>query len=96
MTESHSAAAPSGERNWFARIIGIVLALIGLWMTIGGAWLIWLGGSAYYLIAGIACLAADASRGRISRRPISTPPSTLPMWSTSRSSSPSSQSSKST
>ena len=58
LTESQSAAARDPDHNWFARIIGILLGLIGLWLTGGGAWLLWLGGSAYYLLAGIGCLLA--------------------------------------
>lgn len=34
-------------------ITSIILALVGLYLGIGGAWLLALGGSAYYLIAGI-------------------------------------------
>ena len=56
MNEAQSTAAANRDGNWFARIIGILLGLIGLWLTIGGAWLLWLGGSAYYLPAGIGCL----------------------------------------
>ena len=58
MSEAQGAAAPDPDRNWFARIIGILLGLIGLWLAGGGAWLLWLGGSAYYLLAGIGCLIA--------------------------------------
>jgi quinoprotein glucose dehydrogenase/quinate dehydrogenase (quinone) len=56
--ESPGAAARNRNRNWFARIIGALLGLIGLWLAGGGGWLLWLGGSAYYLAAGIGCLAA--------------------------------------
>ena len=35
-----------------------VLAVIGIVLTIGGAWLAVLGGSIYYLIAGVAMLAS--------------------------------------
>ena len=38
------------------RITGIVLALIGLYLTIGGGWLVALGGSPYYVITGIAMI----------------------------------------
>jgi len=43
-------------RSWGAIIIGLLLGLVGLWLTGGGAWLLSLGGSAYYLIAGLGCL----------------------------------------
>jgi quinoprotein glucose dehydrogenase len=44
-----------------------VFALIGITLTIGGAWLLILGGSIYYLIAGIALLASAwlLFRGRL-------------------------------
>ncbi|WP_159981721.1 MULTISPECIES: membrane-bound PQQ-dependent dehydrogenase, glucose/quinate/shikimate family [unclassified Novosphingobium] len=37
-------------------ILGAVIALIGVVLTIGGAWLAILGGSAYYLLAGVAMI----------------------------------------
>lgn len=42
----------------FARIIGALFALSGLAMLIGGGWLAALGGSPYYILAGLALLAA--------------------------------------
>jgi quinoprotein glucose dehydrogenase len=41
-----------------ALILAIILALIGITLTIGGAWLAILGGSIYYLIAGLVMLAS--------------------------------------
>jgi quinoprotein glucose dehydrogenase len=41
-----------------AIILAIVMAIIGIVLTIGGIWLAVLGGSIYYLIAGIALLAS--------------------------------------
>ncbi len=41
-----------------ARLYLIVLALIGLGLAAGGAWLISLGGSIYYLAAGILYIVA--------------------------------------
>lgn len=38
---------------WFAPVFAVVLALIGLVLAAGGAWLAVLGGSWYYLIAGV-------------------------------------------
>jgi glucose dehydrogenase len=35
---------------------GGLLALLGIWLAIGGAWLASLGGSFYYLIAGVAMI----------------------------------------
>ena len=48
-------------------ITGLMVAAIGLILLIGGIWLTALGGSAYYLIAGGAMLAAGLllMRGRI-------------------------------
>ena len=44
--------------GWAATLLALVLALIGIVLAIGGAWLLILGGSIYYLIAGIALLAS--------------------------------------
>jgi quinoprotein glucose dehydrogenase len=46
------------KRNWAATIVALLLALIGIVLTAGGAWLVGLGGSPYYLIAGLALLAS--------------------------------------
>lgn len=56
MTEASSAGVRGSD--WGAKLIALPLALIGLWMTGGGAWLLGLGGSPYYVITGIACLVA--------------------------------------
>jgi quinoprotein glucose dehydrogenase len=55
------------KRSWAATVVAILLALIGIILTIGGAWLVALGGSIYYLIAGIGLLASAwfLFRGRI-------------------------------
>jgi len=42
--------------SWGAILLAIVLALIGIILTGGGAWLVSLGGSPYYLIAGLLML----------------------------------------
>ena len=44
--------------GWAASTLALVLALIGIILTIGGAWLLILGGSIYYFIAGVAMLAS--------------------------------------
>ena len=41
----------------FARIMAVVIGLIGLWSTGAGAYLLTLGGSPYYVIAGLGLLA---------------------------------------
>jgi len=50
-----------------AILLAIVMALIGIVLTVGGAWLVALGGSIYYLIAGILLLASAwfLFRGRL-------------------------------
>ncbi|HLO19816.1 MAG TPA: membrane-bound PQQ-dependent dehydrogenase, glucose/quinate/shikimate family, partial [Sphingomicrobium sp.] len=53
--------------GWAATILAIVMAIIGIVLTIGGAWLAVLGGSLYYLLAGIALLVSAwlLFRGRL-------------------------------
>jgi quinate dehydrogenase (quinone) len=46
--------SPPGAARWGLLVFGIVLALIGLALTLGGVQLATLGGSWYYLLAGIA------------------------------------------
>lgn len=55
------------ERQWLLWIFGAVLALFGVAMTAGGVWLVFLGGSWYYLLAGIGMLIAgiELMRGRM-------------------------------
>ncbi|MEW5687144.1 MAG: membrane-bound PQQ-dependent dehydrogenase, glucose/quinate/shikimate family [Pseudomonadota bacterium] len=50
----------SGVGAALVRGLGVVLALIGLVLAIGGGWLLVLGGSPYYLVAGLALLASGA------------------------------------
>lgn len=44
------------QHKWAAVILALVMALIGIVLTIGGAYLVSLGGSPYYVIAGVAML----------------------------------------
>ena len=55
------------RRSWAAIALSVVLALIGIVLTIGGGWLALLGGSIYYLIAGVVMLASAwlLFRGRL-------------------------------
>ena len=46
------------KRSWAATILAFFMAMIGIVLAIGGAWLLILGGSPYYLIAGLALLAS--------------------------------------
>ncbi|MGE0233591.1 MAG: hypothetical protein AB7S46_17595, partial [Flavobacteriaceae bacterium] len=55
--DTHPAAAPRrGAGYWFILAVAILLILLGLVIGAGGAWLMSLGGSWYYLIAGIGLL----------------------------------------
>ncbi|MDB5428981.1 MAG: glucose dehydrogenase [Caulobacter sp.] len=57
-----------GAGLWAARVLGILLLLIGLVLTGGGGWLAILGGSLYYLLAGIGLIISGVLivRGRVS------------------------------
>lgn len=50
----------AAKRSWRLDeiAIGVILIVIGLTLASGGVWLLWLGGSPYYLLAGVACLIA--------------------------------------
>ncbi|MER9328449.1 membrane-bound PQQ-dependent dehydrogenase, glucose/quinate/shikimate family [Mesorhizobium sp. M0488] len=50
----------SGVTFWWRMFVGALLVVLGLLIGAGGAWLIALGGSWYYLPAGIGLLAAGA------------------------------------
>src|SRR3546814_3310397 len=45
-------------KNWGAIFLGAVIAIIGLVLAIGGVWLAALGGSLYYVITGVAMMIA--------------------------------------
>ena len=47
-----------GLAFWWRVLVGILLVILGLLIGAGGAWLVALGGSWYYLLAGIALLLA--------------------------------------
>ncbi len=51
----------SGTRM-LMRVAGACVALIGLAMLTGGTWLVLLGGSGFYLVAGLACGGNAATR----------------------------------
>src|SRR5690349_19008047 len=55
------------KRSWAAVILAIVMALIGFTLAVGGGWLLSLGGSPYYLVAGILMVASAwlLMRGRV-------------------------------
>lgn len=45
---------------WAVRALGWIITLIGVILLVGGVWLVSLGGSAYYLVAGAALIASGA------------------------------------
>lgn len=57
-------------RSWIARVYAIILVLVGLSLTIGGALLAFAGGSLYYLLAGIASSVSGALIWRGDRRAV--------------------------
>ncbi|MFO1144858.1 MAG: membrane-bound PQQ-dependent dehydrogenase, glucose/quinate/shikimate family [Amaricoccus sp.] len=58
MTPSPVSEPEQGFGYWWAVVLGAVLALIGLVLFAGGAWLAALGGSWYYLIVGTGLVLA--------------------------------------
>ncbi len=52
------AIQPRRRTGWAPILVGIIMLLIGLVLAAGGAWLVTLGGSAYYVITGIAMMVA--------------------------------------
>jgi quinoprotein glucose dehydrogenase len=44
--------------TWPVRVLGAILVAIGLGLAVPGGWLIWLGGSAYYVAAGLSAILA--------------------------------------
>lgn len=58
MATQSQASAPQSRRGWGGIVLGLLFGLIGLWLAGGGGWLLKLGGSPYYLLAGLGCLVA--------------------------------------
>ena len=56
MTASHSP--PAASPGWALRLFAVVLGLFAVPMLAGGVWLLALGGSGYYALAGAALLVA--------------------------------------
>ncbi|TPI69605.1 membrane-bound PQQ-dependent dehydrogenase, glucose/quinate/shikimate family [Mesorhizobium sp. B3-1-3] len=54
----HRPLRHRGVAYWWRALVGILLVVLGLLIGCGGAWLVALGGSWYYLPAGIALLLA--------------------------------------
>ena len=59
-----SETARLGTAAWPARVIGVILVLIGAFLTLGGAWLVLLAGSPYYILAGLGLVASGALMAR--------------------------------
>lgn len=57
-TTPQSTPTQGGRLRLAARFLAVLVALFALALVIGGFWLISLGGSAYYGLAGIALLVA--------------------------------------
>jgi quinoprotein glucose dehydrogenase len=53
--------AHRGARGWTAIVLGAIFVLFGIPIAAGGAWLIGLGGSWYYLPAGLGLIIAGAA-----------------------------------
>jgi quinoprotein glucose dehydrogenase len=49
-------SSSDGAGGWAARLLGVALLLIGLVLLIGGVWLVAVGGSPYYLLAGVGLI----------------------------------------
>ena len=49
-----------GPGFWWCAVLGFVLILLGLGLGVGGAWLLTLGGTWYYLAAGVGLLISGA------------------------------------
>lgn len=55
-------------KSVFAGMIGWLVALLGGFFAVAGAQLVWLGGSPYYVLAGLAMIVSGALTGRLDRR----------------------------
>src|SRR5690606_12788739 len=55
----------AGAGAVLVRVLAVLFLLIGLTLTIGGAWLLSLGGSFYYLLAGLGLIASGVMLWRL-------------------------------
>ena len=60
MTDTQPASPPPATRSLASRVYAILLLVIGLWLTVGGIYLLSLGGSPYYFFAGLAVAISGA------------------------------------
>jgi len=51
-------------RHWLVAVLAIVILLLGVVFTAGGAWLASLGGSWYYVLAGVGLLVSGVQLWR--------------------------------
>ena len=63
MEHTNESTSTDRRGGWVAVALGVILGLIGLVLAGGGVWLVSLGGSPYYLVAGIALIASGALIG---------------------------------
>jgi quinoprotein glucose dehydrogenase len=59
------SSSRKGAGGWAVVVLGVILGLIGLTLTIGGVWLTALGGSPYYVLAGLGLLASGVMLARL-------------------------------
>jgi quinoprotein glucose dehydrogenase len=52
------ATTNPGLGFWMVRLLALLLCLIGIVLFAGGSWLVWLGGSPYYVVAGLGLFIA--------------------------------------
>ncbi|MFN3514794.1 MAG: membrane-bound PQQ-dependent dehydrogenase, glucose/quinate/shikimate family [Phenylobacterium sp.] len=55
-----ASRAPGPAGVWAGRILGVLIGLIGLVLIVGGGWLAAVGGSLYYLLAGLGLAGSGA------------------------------------
>jgi glucose dehydrogenase len=56
-----------GASDWLLMIYAVIMVILGLPLLVGGAYLVYLGGSVYYILAGIGLIVAGVLlfRGRM-------------------------------
>jgi len=73
---AHETATRRGGGYWYTVVVGLLLAVLGLLLGAGGVWLAMLGGSWYYVFAGIGLIVSGHSSDPAVAWPVS-----LPIWS---------------
>jgi quinate dehydrogenase (quinone) len=68
MQHTHTPPSAGPARSRITTLFGIALFVFGLPLVLGGAKLAWIGGSFFYLLAGVALAASGAAFMRGSRR----------------------------